>query len=339
MKVWIWGAGFASKELVENELKDKKIEGIIDRNLNRAKSLAEKFGGAGITPEEACREEYDLIIVATAYSHEIYKQALELGYNLNRFLFVYNNYKYADMNTKNSYELASQIFENSYVNVIKNRYHVIRGMELDETTLAIFEDDTARNAGMYCDDYTRIRTFELIANEIKDYNVLGNVAEFGVYRGEFARYINEAFFSRTLYLFDTFEGFRDEEAMKEKASGNCGDAFIDRFKDTSLDRVLNLMPHPEKIKCYKGLFPESLNGLEDNFAFVSIDVDFEQAIYDGIEYFYPRLAEGGYMFIHDYNSKTLKGVRKAVLQYEKKYHVRLNKVPISDLNGTLVITK
>ena len=73
------------------------------------------------------------------------------------------------------------------------------------------------------------------------------------------------------------------------------------------------MPNREKIICRKGLFPESLNGLEENFAFVSIDVDFEQAIFDGLEYFYPRLNRGGYILIHDYNSATLKGGKKSCL--------------------------
>lgn len=198
---------------------------------------------------------------------------------------------------------------------------------------------TKRHGDMYHEDYVRIRTFELLTEEIREKRVKGSVAELGVFKGEFAKYINQAFADRTCYLFDTFEGFRDSEAIEEKEAGNCGEAFINRFKDTNEAAVLQKMPVPDKIVCKKGLFPESLNGLEDTFAFVSLDVDFEQAIYDGLEYFYPRLNEGGYIMVHDYNSATLRGVKQAIYRYEKKNNISLAKVPIADLCGTLVITK
>lgn len=62
-------------------------------------------------------------------------------------------------------------------------------------------------------------------------------------------------------------------------------------------------------------------------------------IYDGLRYFYPRLVSGGYIFVHDYNSASLMGVRKAVARYEMDEQFRLCKCPITDLEGTLVITK
>jgi hypothetical protein len=96
--------------------------------------------------------------------------------------------------------------------------------------------------------------------------------------------------------------------------------------------------HPDKVIVKAGLFPESLNGLEDSFAFVSLDCDFEKPILDGLAYFYPRLSTGGYIFIHDYNSR-LGGVRNAVRKFEVESGQRLCKVPIIDNNGTLVITK
>ena len=88
----------------------------------------------------------------------------------------------------------------------------------------------------------------------------------------------------------------------------------------------------------KGLFPESLQGLEETFSFVSIDVDFEQAMYDGISYFYPRLSKGGYIFIHDYNSK-FRGVKEALKRYEADNNIKLAKVPLPDADGSVVLAK
>lgn len=59
---------------------------------------------------------------------------------------------------------------------------------------------------------------------------------------------------------------------------------------------------------------------------------------NGLTYFYPRLIKGGYIFIHDYNSKSLRGVIAAVEKYEKENRL-MAKMPIPDLCGTLVVTK
>ena len=67
-------------------------------------------------------------------------------------------------------------------------------------------------------------------------------------------------------------------------------------------------------------------------------MDFEESIYSCIEYFYPRLNEGGYIFVHDYND-SLAGVEAAIDKYERENDMILCKVPICDAHGTLVITK
>lgn len=193
--------------------------------------------------------------------------------------------------------------------------------------------------GGYIDkDYVRIKCFELAVKEIRKKNVEGNVAEVGVFRGEFAQYINRAFPEKKCYLFDTFDGFDANEALNEVKSGNCTDAFVKAYKQTDVEIVLDKMQYIDNLVIKQGFFPESLNGLEDRFAFVSIDVDFEESIYQALFYFYPRLNNGGYLFVHDYNS-SLQGVEVAVDKYEKDMHVNLCKVPLCDANGTLVITK
>lgn len=179
---------------------------------------------------------------------------------------------------------------------------------------------------------------ELAVKEIRKRKLRGSVAEVGVFRGEFAQYINAAFPDRKCYLFDTFEGFQANEALQEMKSGNCTEAFVQAYKQTNLGIVLQKMKHIETIIIKQGFFPESLDGLEDVFAFVSIDVDFEDSIYEGLKYFYPRMEEGGYLFVHDYNSSLL-GVEKAVDKYEKELGEVLHKMPLCDANGTLVVMK
>jgi hypothetical protein len=143
-------------------------------------------------------------------------------------------------------------------------------------------------------DYYRFRTFELAANEIISNHVDGAVAELGVFRGTFSKLINAKFKDRKMYLFDTFEGFDNNEVESEFKAGNCDGNFMNFFRNTSVETVMSNMLYPEQVEVRKGYFPETLEGMPDEtYAFVSIDVDLEKSIYEGLKYFYPRLSEGG----------------------------------------------
>lgn len=184
-------------------------------------------------------------------------------------------------------------------------------------------------------NYIRISTLELIAEEIYSNGVPGSVAEVGVYKGMFAKFLNQVFPDKTLYLFDTFEGF-DQKDVKVETSNNYSTGKQD-FSDTSAEGVLAKMSNRDKCVIKKGWFPESLDGLEDTFCFVSLDADLYKPIYDGLEYFYPRLSKGGYIFIHDYNNKEYEGAKAAVREYCSKMNVAYT--PMSDTWGSAIIAK
>ena len=189
-------------------------------------------------------------------------------------------------------------------------------------------------------DYSRYKTLTLIADEINNNNVFGAVAEVGVYRGGFASIINLCFKNRKLYLFDTFEGFTEHEKEHDVDKDYIDHKFFAKydFTRTTIDIVLGKMMYKENCIIKKGYFPETAIGLDEQFAFVSIDVDLFLPTLNALEYFYPRLSQGGFIFLHDYNHNEIFGVKKAVMEYERR-HERLKKVPISDSGGTLVITK
>jgi len=184
-------------------------------------------------------------------------------------------------------------------------------------------------------DYVRIATLELISFEINSKKLTGNIAELGVYKGKFGRYINQFFPDRRFYLFDTFEGFdkRDvkKEQMEKYSSGEQD------FSDTSVEKVLKIMPHPDKCVPVKGFFPESAKNIEDSFVFVSLDADLYEPTYNGLSYFYPRMVHGGYVFVHDFNNDAYKGARKAVERFCDENHI--NYLPIPDSMGSAVIVK
>jgi O-methyltransferase len=184
-------------------------------------------------------------------------------------------------------------------------------------------------------DYVRIATLELISHEINTKHIKGNVAELGVYKGKFAKHINQYFFDRTLYLFDTFEGFDRRDTEKELAENYSGGD--QDFSNTSVEQVLQLMPYKNMCKPIKGFFPESATGVDDTFAFVSLDADLYDPIYSGLNFFYPKLSKGGYILIHDFNNDYYKGARKAVEQFCNEQKIGF--VPLPDSGGSAIICK
>lgn len=183
-------------------------------------------------------------------------------------------------------------------------------------------------------DFVRLATLELCAEQIKNKGILGSMAELGVYRGRFSRHINRLFPDRRLYLFDTFEGFDSEHLKMEK---KLGLATKDKIFETNTDIVLAAMPHPKVCKIMKGLFPKTAVGIEDKFAFVSLDADLFYPTYEGLKFFYPRMSLGGYIFVHDYNNSDWGGIKKAIDQFVMEFNVQI--VPIADAQGTVIIVK
>lgn len=200
---------------------------------------------------------------------------------------------------------------------------------------SLFYLNRERNIDRNYFDYIRLATLELASYEIKRKKLEGNLAELGVYKGKFARYLNQYFPDRQLYLFDTFEGFDKRDISSERQKNfSLGDQ---DFSDTSVAGVLKQMPFPEKCKPVKGFFPESAREINDQFVLVSLDTDLYEPIYSGLSYFYPRLVAGGYIFIHDFNNDAYKGTREAVERFCGEQNISF--LPIPDLGGSVVIIK
>lgn len=356
MRVYIWGTGqIASNYLKQNELSKDAIIGFIETQKSKDSFIGKRV----YEPYEAAKlNDYDYILVCVNYyGREILDVCKEVGINTNKVILI-DNWEWIDSSTmkkplqacckkisENGIDVQS-LFPKLYNQYIKEcdiqagRYIVIsrNGYDLVEDDALILQNEFSGRE--YQMDYFRYRTFELVANEIIKNNVDGNVAEVGVFKGTFSKMINAKFPDKKLYLFDTFESFDSDEFNDELEKGRCPDNFLEVFKNTSVDKVLADMEYPDNCIVRKGLFPATAAGLEDaRYAFVSIDVDFEKSILDGLRYFYPRLNRGGELFVHDYNNRFLEGVKKAVKTYEQETGSILPKVPLADEGGTLVIMK
>jgi O-methyltransferase len=139
-------------------------------------------------------------------------------------------------------------------------------------------------------DYFRHATLGLSVQRVEDERVPGAFAEVGVYRGETSAFVHSLAPRRRLYLFDTFSGF-------DPATGD------ERFRDTSLEAVRRRVGNSGEVVTRAGYVPDSFDGLEgERFAWVLLDLDHHAPTVASLEFFYPRLAPGGYLIVHDYNS-------------------------------------
>lgn len=138
------------------------------------------------------------------------------------------------------------------------------------------------------------------------------VAEAGVFEGDFAKWINRYFSDRTLHLFDTFEGFNSRDVTKEDGLSNikAGD-----YNNTSEEIVMCKMCYPERVIVYRGHFPETARNIDAKFCFVNLDMDLYEPTYQGLKFFASKMVRNRVILIHDYYSKDFYGPRKAVDEF------------------------
>lgn len=296
-----------------------------------------------ISPKKICDIEYDYVLVCSdLYQEEMRNAISNFGVSSEKIVsitssnleFDYRHFYMSLLYEKNTSQAHRVMVELSDCEVFD--YAVCRQLMMRRSR---FISDY--HAQIH-DDYVRISTLELLAARIKELGVDGNVAEAGVYRGDTAKYYNQFFSDRKLYLFDTFDSFNDKVMAKEKVG--VSDSFVNTFKDTSVEMVMSKMKYPEQCIIRKGVFPDTAEDLDDEkWAFVSLDMDLYESTYAGLKYFYPRLQKKGYIVIHDclhhqeedgHNSMP---AGQAVDKFCEE--MGINYVPVTDTYGSVIITK
>jgi O-methyltransferase len=146
------------------------------------------------------------------------------------------------------------------------------------------------------DDYFRHATLALAVQRVLGEHIRGAFAEVGVWRGETSTLLHRLAPDRTLFLFDTFAGFPESD-LPPGADDR-------RFRDTSETAVRERVGMSPNVVLRPGYVPQTLSGLEEErFSFVLLDLDLYDPTMASLEFFYPRLEPGGYLFVHDYNNE------------------------------------
>jgi len=139
-------------------------------------------------------------------------------------------------------------------------------------------------------------------------NMRGDMAEVGVYQGCSAKIISIGSGGATLHLFDTFCGL-PKPADAEKSRLRQG------FYAASLASVKEFMAGHNNVHFYPGIFSAETAEpvLNTGFSLVHLDVDLKSSTLACLEFFYPRMLQGGIILTHDYS--YLEGVRNAFAEF------------------------
>lgn len=315
MAIYVWGTGCGASELIEAGLPLERVGAFVDSFPGGDTFLDRPV----LLPRQLDLADCDLLIVTTRHADAVANTCIQLGIPAEKLLFLKNNHQLTDRNE--ACAVAEQLLGKTLLKKLLPKQRIV-------PTPASLADSCLPERDL-TNDYVRLATLELLCRRLGD--VPGAAAELGVYKGFFARCINQLLPERKLYLFDSFAGFAEDACATE--------SFQAAHRNTAIDQVLAIVPHPEQVEVKPGFFPESLEGLEERFCLVSLDVDFAQATLDGLRYFWPRLNRGGYLMLHDWGSPKLPGVAEALRTYEAQTGEKIPAIPLCDVGGTLVLCK
>ena len=203
MGIYVWGTGCGASELIERGMELEKITAFVD-----SFPMGDTFlGKPVILPEDVDALDLDLLIITARHAQAIGERCRELNIPAEKCLYLKNNTTLIDRN--DGCNAARILGEDLLKKLIPRQRMVATPQQLTDAVLSEKE---------LTNDYVRLATLELLCRRLE--SVPGAAAELGVYRGFFAKCINQLNPKRKLYLFDSFEGFADE--------ANASDSFQEK---------------------------------------------------------------------------------------------------------------
>ena len=160
----------------------------------------------------------------------------------------------------------------------------------------------------------------------------GAVAECGVWRGRtlvaMALYLKQKGSSKTLWGFDSFEGF--DEAVPHD------------FKNTSLALVQQKAAifRISNVRIVPGQFRESFAAVEScRFSFVHVDCDVYDSYRECLNFFYSRMTSNGVLLFDEYDDPQWPGANRAVDEFCGEHGIPLQRVVKDNYKKTFIICR
>ncbi len=173
--------------------------------------------------------------------------------------------------------------------------------------------------------------------KIKDF------VEVGCWKGHSSFFISKLIAKHNkdikFHIFDSFEGL-SEVSKKDSNLGKFEKKQINQIRSQFISNEQFVKDEVLKdfkfVEIYKGWIPEKFSQVVNlKFSFVHIDVDLYEPTLKSLEFFFPRLLEGGIIVCDDYNSVDFNGSKLAWDEFFSKNKVNLNFAP--SMGGSFVI--
>ena len=250
------------------------------------------------------------------------------------------------------FRLAAQTIEKRLASHMVNQAFFLQGQmdvnplgkwhrkDFVETTGGFFipgDPVDRQSAPFYPWDLVRRDMLMLLMRSLNERKIQGDMAELGVWQAITAKLFHYYNPDRALHLFDTFEGFHEKDIASEREKTGLK-ASTSQFSNTSVDAVLSyIKPRNSNVVVHKGFFPNTIPPelYERTFALVHLDADLYDPILAGLKFFYPRMAKGGFLLVHDFNAWP--GARLAAEEFFADKPE--TPVPMPDKSGTLLVAK
>lgn len=134
-----------------------------------------------------------------------------------------------------------------------------------------------------------------------------------------ARLLQENGFTGQMHVFDSFEGLSAFTAPDEGDFYQTDEqkAAIRQHFKADREQVTALLAPFGFVRFYPGWIPDRFDEVKERrLGFLSVDVDLYEPTRDSLRFFFPRLVEGGMVYLDDYGLyRTFPGARKAVDEY------------------------
>jgi hypothetical protein len=135
-----------------------------------------------------------------------------------------------------------------------------------------------------------------------------NFAECGVFAG-MSMYFVADFCNKNFIGIDSWEGVSEPGEFDT-------DFFKTKKLDIPLDYAQKSLEKYSHISLHKGWIPDVFKEIKDlEYSYVNIDVDLYEPTKNSIEYFWPKLINGGVLICDDYGSYNTIGARKAMIDF------------------------
>jgi O-methyltransferase len=207
--------------------------------------------------------------------------------------------------------------------------------------------DRVAEATMTSDE--RMHALYQAINYVADAGVAGDVVECGVWRGGSSMLGALALLardesSRTLWLYDTFEGMTppgeldvkydgaaasEELARQERRADVVNDWCVATIEDVRSNMQATGYPM-DRVRLVQGKVEDTIPAqTPDAIAVLRLDTDWFESTWHELIHLYPRLVPGGVLIVDDYG--WWKGAREAVDRYFTEHGVRML---LSRIDGT-----